>query len=172
MLFGGEIGVMLLDMRWAVMLLLLLVIADFRFGWGESSKRYHEAVRAHDELKAEMYRWHTSRAVRRTLNKMADYIVIMLMCGAVGMAVFEPVGIDHTWGAWVGAVIACGCEVASITGHFCYLRGVRVGRGGVKAFLKSLLVALIKRKDKDVGGAVEDAFNNYDKEEETDGDKG
>lgn len=158
-LFGGEIGSMLVDMRWGVMLLVLLVVADFRFGWGESNRRYHEALRSHDELHADIYRWHTSRAVRRTLNKLADYIVIMLMCGAVGMAILEPLGVEHSWGAWVGALVACGCELASIFGHFFYLHGVKVERRGVGGFLRALLVALLKRKDKDIGDAVEEAMD-------------
>lgn len=33
------------DMRWMLLLIVLCVIADFRYGWGESSKRYEEAKR-------------------------------------------------------------------------------------------------------------------------------
>lgn len=157
-LFGGEIGSMLMDMRWGIILLVLLVGADSRFGWGESNKRYKEAVRSHDELHADIYRWHTSRAVRRTLNKLADYIVIMLMCGAVGMAILEPLGVEHQWGAWIGALVACGCELVSIFGHFFYLHGVKVEKKGIGGFLKALLVALLRKKDKDIGDAVEEAI--------------
>lgn len=162
--FGGEIGAMVVDMRWGIMLLVLLVVADFRFGWGESKKRYNEAVRTHDELHADIYRWHTSRAVRRTLNKLADYIVIMLMCGAVGMAVFEPVGIEHTYGAWIGALIACCCELASIFGHFFYLRGIKVESKTVSGFVKALLLALLKRKNRDVGESIEEALEKGSEE--------
>lgn len=161
-LFGGEIGAMLMDMRWGIVLLLLLLIADFRYGWGESNKRYHKAKQRKDLLLMERYRWHTSRAVRRTLNKLADYIVIMLVCGAVGMAVFEPVGIEHIWGAWLGAIIACGCEITSILGHFFYLHGVRIETKSLKGFLKALVVAFAKRKNSDVGESLEEAFNKTD----------
>lgn len=171
--FGGEIGAMLLDMRWGLMLLVLLIAADFRFGWGESNKRYHKAVGTHDELHAEMYRWHTSRAVRRTLNKLADYIVVMLMCGAVGMAIFEPLGIEHTWGAWIGALIACCCEAASITGHLFYLHGVRVERNTIRGFVRALVVAFAKRKDADIGESIEEAFEKTEsKNGNNDGDNG
>lgn len=160
-LFGGEIGAMLLDMRWGVMLLVLLVVADFRYGWGESAKRYKAAQREGNAILMEHYRWHTSRAVRRTLNKLADYIVIMLMCGAVGMAIFEPLGIEHTWGAWIGAVIACGCEVISIFGHFFYLHGIHVEARSLKDFLKTLAVAITRRKvDPDIGDALGEAFDS------------
>lgn len=157
--FGGEIGAMLLDMRWGIMLLLLLIVADFRFGWGESNKRYHKAKAKKDELHKEMYRWHTSRAIRRTFNKVADYIVLMLVCGALGMAIFEPMGIEHVWGAWIGAVIACICEIASICGHFFYLHGVKVEKNSITGFLKALAVAFAKKKDSDIGESLEEAFN-------------
>lgn len=163
-IFGGEIGAMLMDMRWCIMLLVLLVIADFRMGWGESSKRYWHARKKKDKVMMDQYRWHPSRAVRRTLNKLADYIVIMLMCGAIGMAVFEPVGIEHEWGAWAGAVIACGCELSSIFGHLFYLRGVTVERKTIGGFLQALAIALVKRKSNDIGEAVEDAFNQQNNE--------
>lgn len=171
--FGGEIGAMLLDLRWGVMLLVLLTAADFRLGWGESKRRYREALRTHDGLRAEMYRWHTSRAVRRTLNKLADYIVVMLVCGAVGMAVLEPMGVGHTWGAWAGAVTACFCEAASIFGHLFYLHGIRVEGKGVKGFLRALMVAWARRKDADIGESLEEAFERTEsKNGNNDGDNG
>lgn len=171
--FGGEIGAMLLDLRWGVMLLVLLIAADFRFGWGESKRRYREALRTHDELHAEMYRWHTSRAVRRSLNKLADYIVVMLVCGAVGMAVLEPMGIGHTWGAWAGAVIACCCETTSVLGHLFYLHGVRVEKRGITGFVRALVVAWAKRKDADIGESLEEAFEKTEsKNGNNDGDNG
>lgn len=164
-IFGGEIGAMLFDMRWGIMLLILLVVADFRYGWGESAKRYKKAKDEKNEILMDYYRWHTSRAVRRTLNKLADYIVIMLMCGAIGMAIFEPLGIEHTWGAWLGAVIACVCEIISIFGHFFYLHGVKIETKSLKGFLKALAVAFAKRKDEDVGEALDEAFEETEKEQ-------
>lgn len=161
--FGGEIGALLVDMRWALVMLILLIIADFRFGWGESARRYKQAVRDGDKVLMGQYRWHISRAVRRTLNKLADYIVMMLLFSGIGMAVFEPVGIDHTWGAWVGAVIACGCELSSIFGHFFYLRGVEVEKRTVSGFLKALLVAIVKKKDAEVGEAVEEVMKSEER---------
>lgn len=158
--FGGEIGALLVDMRWALVMLILFIIADFRFGWGESARRYKQAEKAKNCTLMEQYRWHISRAVRRTLNKLADYIVMMLVCSGIGMAVFEPIGIEHTWGGWVGAVIACGCELSSIFGHFFYLRGVEVEKRTISGFLKALIVAIVKRKDAEVGEAVEEALES------------
>lgn len=36
LLFTNEIFAMLMDMRWALLLLLLLILADFRYGWEEA----------------------------------------------------------------------------------------------------------------------------------------
>lgn len=166
LLFTNEIFAMLMDMRWALLLLLLLILADFRYGWGESRVRYGYACRQGNKVPMEHYKWRMSRAIRRTFNKLADYIILMLLAGAIGMAVFEPLGIQHTWGSWVGAAIACFCELASIFGHFFYLRGVTVEKRTLAGFLKALIVALAKKKNEDVGEAVEEAFKNSENKNE------
>lgn len=165
LLFWGELAEMLSDMRWAILLLLLLIIADFRYGWGESNKRYHEALESHDPLHADMYRWHTSRAIRRTANKFADYVVMMLLVGVLGKAVLEPVGIDSDYGSWLGAIIAFLCEGLSVAGHFLYLRGIEIKQRSLWGYMKAVLIALLKRKSPDLGEAVEEA----DRKEETNG---
>ena len=126
MLLGGEVTAMVTDMRWGLILIVLLVIADFRFGWGESAKRYKAAEKKGDKEAMNMYCWHTSRAVRRTANKFVDYMVLMMVGGSIGMAILEPIGLSHVWGCWAGALIAMVCEMFSIGGHFFYLRGVKV----------------------------------------------
>lgn len=166
LLFANEIVGMILDMRWALFLLILLIVADFRYGWGESRRRYGEARKSGSNVLMEHYKWRMSRAIRRTFNKLADYIVLMLLAGAIGMAVFEPLGIQHTWGSWVGAAIACFCELASIFGHFFYLRGVTVEKRTLAGFLKALIVAFAKKKNEDVGEAVEEAFKNSEDKKE------
>lgn len=166
--FYNELMAVLTDMRWAIVLLLLLVVADFRFGWGESNKRYHLALETHDDLHADIYRWHFSRAMRRTLNKFVDYIMILCVASALGKAVFEPVGISHDYGAWIGALVVFCCEITSITGHFLYLRGIIVEKRSLKNYLKAIAVALLKRKSPDIGGAVEDVII---KEREDNGNK-
>ena len=57
-------------------------------------------------------------------------------------------------------MIACGCEIFSIFGHFFFLRGVTVEKRNLVGFFKALLVALARRKDEDVGEALDEALNN------------
>lgn len=165
--FGSEIVEVINDSRWVLLLLILLVVADFRFGLGESKKRYIEAKRKKDDIRMELYRWHASRAVRRTCNKLIDYIVGMLVGATVGMAVLEPIGISHIYGAYTVAVIAVLCEISSIGGHFLYLRGIKkLRRNSIINFIKSFAIALAKRKNEDLGEALEDAINNEPKKEQ------
>lgn len=163
MLLGGEVTAMVTDMRWGLILIVLLVIADFRFGWGESAKRYKAAEKKGDKEAMNIYCWHTSRAVRRTANKFVDYMVLMLVGGSIGMAILEPIGLSHMWGCWAGALIAMVCELFSIGGHFFYLRGVKVEEKNIRGFVRAFVVAMAKKKDEDVGEALGQAFEESEK---------
>lgn len=160
-LFGNDLAGMILEMHWVILLLVLLIVADFRYGWGESAKRYKEAEKAGDGARMELYRWHTSRALRRTFNKLADYAVMMFLLGAVGMALLEPLGVSHTWGTWAAALIACFCELTSIGGHFFYLRGVAVEKRTIAGLLKAFVVAFVKKKNADAGEALEESLTPH-----------
>lgn len=162
-LFGNDLAGMLLEMHWVIMLLLLLIVADFWYGWSESKKRYKEAKKAGDGMKMELYRWHRSRAIRNTFNKLADYAVMMFLLGAVGMALLEPLGVSHMWGSWLAGAIALFCEASSLAGHFCYLHGVEVEGRTLRGLLRRMIVAFIKRKDADAGAAVEEALKGEEK---------
>lgn len=168
-LLYNELSAMVTDMRWGLVLLLLLVIADFRFGWRESQMRYKLAQQDKDSVGIEKYRWHTSRAIRRTTNKCIDYLILMLVGGAIGMALLEPVGLDHIWGCWGGACIVAVCEVFSIFGHFFYIRGVTVEKRTLKGFFKALVVALAKQKNEAVGEALESSLDEVTETKPGDG---
>lgn len=163
-LLGNEIVGMIFDMRWAIIVVMLLIVADFHYGWSESKKRHKEAERKHNEILMDYYRWHKSRAWRRSANKLVDYIIIMFVFGAIGMAVLEPIQVSHTWGSWAGCVLACACEIASIVGHFFYLHGVNVETKSLKGFFKALAVAFARRKDPDIGESLQEAFDKTDNE--------
>jgi len=158
---GMEMELLLYDARWMLLLIFLCIIADFQFGWKESNKRYREALEQGDTVLADKYRWHLSRALRRTGNKFMDYIVWVSVGLALGLALLQPLGIDYTLGGVAAtAVIVCGCELPSAFGHFFYLHGVQVEKKTVTGFVKAFTVALAKRKDRDVGEALEDAISN------------
>ena len=137
---GGEALTALYDLRWMLVLIVILILADFWFGVSESIKK-HEHFRF-------------SRAGRRTCNKAVDYLTYLLVGALLGLAIFEPLGwTNHTTTAAVGLGFGCIWEVDSIVGHVCALHGIKY-----KFSVKRFIIALIKRKDKDLGEAVEDAM--------------
>lgn len=162
-IFGAEAVAVITDSRWVLMLMVVLILADFRFGMRESKKHYEDAKKDGDKIRMDYFKWHPSRAWRRTFNKFADYIVIMLVCQVIGMAVLMPIGVSYQYGIWAGGVIACACEICSIFGHFFYLRGVKVEKRDLIGFAKALVIALAKKKDEDAGEALEQAFNETEK---------
>lgn len=164
-LFGGELVNIISDSRWLLLAIVLCVIADFRYGWGESHKRFEHARLKNDKVVMSQYKWRTSRAVRRTINKLIDYVVWICVGMAVGMAVISPMGVDYRWGGVVAAIVAILCEGKSVLGHFFYLHGLQVDQKSVRGFFKAFVVAFAKRKDKDIGEAIESGFNEIDKED-------
>lgn len=155
---------MIVETKFALAFLGLLIIADFRYGWGESKKRYIEAKRLRDERRMDLYKIRWSRAVRKSCNKLVDYVLIMALGMAAGYALLEPLGISHVFGAFGASMLLAMCEVSSIFGHFFYLHGIKVERNGVKGFFKALAVALARIKNPDVGDALNEAFNEMEKE--------
>ena len=128
------------DIRWLVVLVAVLVIAAFWFGISDSRKR-KEKVRF-------------SYACRRTANKLVDYLTYLLVGVLLGMGLFEPLGVcSHVTSASVALVIPAVCEVSSIFGHFCSVHELKL-----KFDWKKFAVVLIKKKNEDVGEAVEEAI--------------
>lgn len=139
---GGEALSALYDLRWMLVLIVVLILADFWFGVSESlNKREH---------------FRFSRAGRRTCNKAVDYITYLILGSVLGLAIFEPLGwATHTTTAAVGLGFGCVWEMDSIVGHVCALHGIK-NRFSVKRFI----IALLKKKDDDVGEAVEEAWGD------------
>lgn len=162
---GAELVTVIWDSRWMLLAIAVCIVADFRYGWGESSKRYSEAAKAGNKTLAAQYKWRTSRAVRRSVNKMVDYLVWIAVGMAIGMAVLPYLGVNYAWGGAAASALAIFCEAKSFVGHFLYLHGVEVKTTSITAFIKAFCVALAKRKSPDVGEAMEEGFNKVGKEE-------
>lgn len=157
---GNELVAIIYDARWLLIAILICVLADFRYGWGESSKRYNRAKAKGDKIVMAQYKWRTSRALRRTVNKLMDYIMWVSMGVCVGMAVFKPIGVDYMIGGVIATAIAIFCEAKSFCGHFFWLHGVRVEEKSIKGFISAFVVAFAKKKNEDLGEAIEEAMNN------------
>lgn len=142
-----EEGVQVLfDLRWMLVLIVVLILCDFWFGVSSSIQQ------------GKQFRF--SRAGRRTCNKAVDYISYLMLGAILGLGIFEPLGIaSHTTTAAVGLGLGMIWEIDSIVGHVCSLHGIES-----RFSVKKLLIALIKKKDSDLGEAieesVEDAENN------------
>ena len=142
---GMECKTAIYDLRWMIVLIVVLIVADFWFGLSESLFKHEE--------------FRFSRAGRRTCNKLVDYLTYLLLGAVIGLAIFEPLNITtHTVTAAIGVGFGCLWEVDSIVGHICALHGVKS-----KFSVKRIIILLLKRKNKEVGEAIEEALKN-DKE--------
>lgn len=168
-LLSGELACMVYDARWMILAIFLCVVADFRYGCGESSKRYALAKEKGNEILMAQYKWRTSRALRRSVNKMIDYIIWLAVGMIVGIAIIKPLGVDYISGVLVATTLAVGCELKSIVGHLMFLHGVVIEQKTIKGFLKAFVIALAKRKNRDVGEAIEEGFNEIEGKNKNEG---
>lgn len=146
--FIAEMQQLIYDMRWLLLLCAVLIIADLKFGIENS------------QAKGEMIR--TSRALRRTINKLIDYLCWLMFSGVFAEAFAVPFGVEIMPVAAAVMLIACFNEIDSIVQNYHAARG----QEGVS--LIRFVVSLAKRKDKDVGCALEDTFNKEEKDDKKD----
>jgi len=169
-IFYSEITQMISDSRWILIAVVLFCVFDFRLGCKESEKRKEAADKAGNTLLSEFYRFHRSRAIRRSASKFVDYVLLMMVAESFGAAFLPYIGVPYIYGAWAGGLIACGCELSSAGGHFLFIHGVQVEKKNAKgyalAFVKALAVAFARQKaGEQVGEAVEEAFNEAENKE-------
>lgn len=146
------------DLRYMIICSVALILADLWWGYSENHMRYERAKEKGDDLQKEKYKWHKSRAGRRTANKIVDYLTYLIVGALIGLAITEPMDIcSHVWTAALGLGIGCACEIASIIGHVAYVKmGVEISMfDGWKAFVR-FLGRIIRIKSEDIGEAVED----------------
>lgn len=145
MTFMQEIQLVLYDVRWLILLCLVLIVADLKFGI-EKAMAQGEIIR-------------TSRALRRTINKFIDYLC-WLMFGVVFAEAFAvPLGIEYMTVTVCIMLLACFNEIDSIIQNYHAARGIK----GVS--LIKFVISLTKRKNKDVGEALEETLNNKKNED-------
>lgn len=107
----GECTQILYDLRWMILLAVILILSDLWFGIS-ASRVQGIAIRK-------------SKAGRRTLNKLVDYICYILLGAVIGKAIGEPYGVDPMVVS-ITVMILCYCfEIDSIYGHICEIHGIK-----------------------------------------------
>ena len=136
--FGNELTALAWDMRWLFLTAFCLILVDFWFGTHASHKR------------GENFR--TSRAVRRTLCKMVDYVCVVILGAFLGMGIGEPLGIGHEAVAAVCVLIAIGVEIDSIYTNWCEVHDIE------KRFsIAKLVTGIIGIKSKELKDAIKES---------------
>ena len=148
------------DLRWMIVLSIVLIFTDFWWGFNDSIMKYKKAT---TDKEREKYKFHKSKAIRRSANKFIDYVTYLLVGGVLGLAIFEPLGIcDHTISAACGLGLGCVADVISIVGHYCSVKNIHFD---ALAFFKRLIVNIAKKKDEDLGEALEETIKNESHED-------
>lgn len=133
----GECTQIIYDLRWMILLAIILILSDLWFGI--SASRVQGIV------------IRKSMAGRRTLNKLVDYICYILLGAVIGKAIGEPYGVDPI-GVSITTMILCYCfEIDSIYGHICEIHGIKK-----RYSIWRILFKVLTLKFKDVGEAFKD----------------
>ena len=137
-IMASELETLVYDLRWLIALSFALIIADFWLGISES-KLIGKEIRK-------------SKAWRRTLNKVVDYMCYLMVAGLLGKAIGEPMGLDALKVASVVMLLTCAWELDSIYGHICVLNGAE------KDFsIRKFIIGIFKRKSEAIHEAVDEA---------------
>lgn len=157
---GNEAIQAIQDLRWMIALVIILIITDFRFGMKESKMLHDKAIEIGNKTLAKMTEFHTSRAIRRSCNKLVDWMTLLIVFCVLGIAITEPYGIcSHTITAGMAVIIAYICEIVSIFGHFFALRGIELPKftwSSSFLFFGRLLASFAKTKSEDFGNALDE----------------
>ena len=137
-IMASELETLVYDLRWLIALSFALIIADFWLGISES-KLVGKEIRK-------------SKAWRRTLNKIVDYMCYLMVAGLLGKAIGEPMGLDALKVASIVMLLTCAWELDSIYGHVCVLNGAE------KDFsIRKFIFGWFKRKHEIIGEAMDEA---------------
>ena len=138
--FTSECYAIIFDLRWMILLAFVLILSDFWFGISVSRMQGIEVRK--------------SRAGRKTLNKVIDYLCYVLLGAVIGKAIGDPYGLNPIMVS-ITIMILCYCfEIDSIYNHICELHGVKK-----RYSIWTILWKFITFKFKDVGEAFQDMKN-------------
>lgn len=138
--FTSECYAIIFDLRWMILLAFVLILSDFWFGISVSRMQGIEVRK--------------SRAGRKTLNKVIDYLCYVSLGAVIGKAIGDPYGLNPITVS-ITIMILCYCfEIDSIYNHICELHGVKK-----RYSIWTILWKFITFKFKDVGEAFQDMRN-------------
>lgn len=160
--FGNEALQAVQSCRWQIALCAIMLFVDLWWAYSENRFHYYNATTEEEKKK---YEWHMSRAVRRSCIKFVDYLTFLLVGVVLGLAVTEPYHIaTHQDTAIFGILIGVSCDTVSSFGHFCVVRGWSFSHKDVWAFIKRFFVILVKKKNEDIGDALEETMKETKEE--------
>ena len=118
-------------LKWFMLLAVILIIADLRFGIAAAKKR------------GEQIRF--SRAGRRTINKIVDYLCWILLAGAIGKAFGLPFDIPIL--PAIVLLVIYGFEINSCYGNYFEAHGKKVKVNIFKYFSKKADIIDVEEKE-------------------------
>lgn len=126
--FIGEIRDVVFELRWMLIFIVAMIIADFVLGIIDSVVKHGEDFRF-------------SRAGRRTMCKFIEYNSYLVLGFMMGLAILQPIGIcTYTVSAMCGLGLAMVFEFDSIMEHICVIHGIKN-----RISIKRMLVGYIKK---------------------------
>lgn len=157
-LLGTEVLDAVFELRFMIGAMIILTLADF--WWATRELRYHRenAIRVGNLERAELYRYRGSRAGRRMLNKIVDYLTYLLVGAFLGYAITEPLGCaTHITTAAIGLGLGCLFDISSITGHVLAVKGLQWNG-------REFFFSIFKQKAPDIADAVEKSAKESDED--------
>lgn len=118
-------------LRWLLLLGVVLIIVDFRFGLRASKKR-GDPIRL-------------SRAIRRTINKAVDYICWIFLAGSLGAAFGESMGTKIL--PILVMLVIYGVELNSCFSNYFEAKGSKVKVDIFKYFAKKTDIIEVSQTD-------------------------
>lgn len=141
--FLAEWQELIYHMRWMIFLAIVLIVADLWFGC-RASKYRGEPVRK-------------SKAGRRSLNKVVDYLCYLFIGITIGKAIAEPYGVDPIITAITALILCYGFEIDSVYGHILELHNIKT-----KYSIWRLIAFILTLRFKSFTSAVEDISKQYE----------
>ena len=144
----GEIRDVVFELRWMLIFIVAMIIADFVLGIIDSVVKHGEDFRF-------------SRAGRRTMCKFIEYNSYLVLGFMMGLAILQPIGIcTYTVSAMCGLGLAMVFEFDSIMEHICVIHGIKN-----RISIKRMLVGYIKKKYAVAGELIEEVEKKDNKHE-------